>query len=49
MDLVHPEQHPYIEVGWAYTKSAYNYHVVHKLSEPDLFVFVDFAAGNRSL
>ena len=49
VDLVYPEQHPYIEVGWAYTESAYNYHIVCKPSKPDLLILVDLAASSRSL
>ena len=49
MDLVYLEQHPYIEVGWAYIKSAYNYHTVYKPSKLDLLVLINLAAGSRSL
>ena len=38
-----------MEVGWAYTESTHDHHVVRKSSEPDLLVLVDLAAGSRSL
>jgi len=49
MDLVYLEQHPYIEVGWAYIESAHDYHIVCKPSKLDLLILVDLVAGSRSL
>jgi len=49
VDLIYLEQHPYIEVSWAYIESAYNYYVVCKPSKPNLLILVDLAASSRSL
>jgi hypothetical protein len=49
MDLIHPKQYSCMEVGWVYTKSAYDYYIVCKSSKPDLFILVDLVASNRSL
>jgi len=38
-----------MEVGWAYTESAYNYYIVCKPSKLDLLVLIDLAASSRSL
>jgi hypothetical protein len=49
VDLIYLEQYPYIEVGWVYIESAYNYYIVCKPSKLDLLILVDLTASSRSL